>query len=108
MGYDKGITKRGYGGGKQGNPSKPEPRRQEPDKLPMIADSDPAGNKVTTNYPVKESGNPNSSAGSPLKAVEGQRARGYIHNPSAYGVGRVQSGNNRRNSPPTVRKIDGP
>lgn len=107
MAYTKGITERGYGGRKQGNPNKPERKTQEPDRLPMIADSDPAGNKITTNYPVSQSGNNNQKRSSG-RDLNNQALRGYVRNADSIGVGKVESGNDRHGGPPTIHKISGP
>lgn len=106
MGSTPRQTVRGYGGRKSSNPEKPEPRRQEPDKLPMIADRDPAGNKITTNYPVAESANKNKKTRG--GEINNQKLRGYVHNAKDIGVGSIDNGNSRRGGPDTVRKISGP
>lgn len=103
----KGITERGYGGKKSTNPTKPESRSQEPDRLPSIADQDPAGNKITTNYPVRESSN-KTAKNSGGREIENQKLRGYVLNEKDIGIGQLDNGNARRGSPPTIRKISEP
>lgn len=63
--------------GKQSNPYKPANKTQEPDRMPMIADRDPAGNKVTTNYPMKQDGPMAREGGT---EIDQQLLRGYVHN----------------------------
>lgn len=91
MSYGNTQDRPGYQHSTQSNPTKPARKAHEPDRDPMIADSDPAGNRITTNYPVKQSSPPPHNSGG--KEINTQLLRGYVHNDTGTRVGKIKDGN---------------
>jgi hypothetical protein len=89
------------------NPTKPARKAHEPNRDPLIADSDPQGNRITTNYPMKTSTAPPHNSGGP--EIRGQHLRGYVHNDSGRKVGNMKSGNDASGTiSSTIHDISGP
>lgn len=93
---------------KSRNPEKPAAKTSDPLTWAGMADKDPAGNKITTNYPVKQESN-KKRGGTGGKPIEDQNIRGYKRNQASRNVS-VQNANDMAKGLPggtTLRKIKG-
>ena len=108
MTYKNTQSRPGTQWSKSRNPEKPASKTADPLTAMGMGDSDPAGNKITTNYPVKQESQ-GRKGGRGGREIKVQNERGYTRNPSSAKVS-VENANDKAKGLPggsTIRKIRG-
>lgn len=109
MAYKNTQSRSGTPWRKDHNPEKPASKTSDPLTWAGMADRDPAGNKITTNYPVKQESN-RKRGGTGGAEIKAQTLRGYVRNekgarPSVQNANDMAKG---LRGGSTINKISGP